>query len=118
MRSVRDRWAMQPSNTLRRAHREELTPISFLERSVLVYPGRVAVTYEDRHYTYRELGERVNRLASALLGAGLEKGDRVAYVCPNIPALLDAHFAVPLAGGVLVALNHRLRAAEIAHILD
>ena len=109
---------MQPSDTLRRAHREELTPISFLERSVLVYPGRVAVTYEDRHYTYRELGERVNRLASALLGAGLEKGDRVAYVCPNIPALLEAHFAVPLAGGVLVALNHRLRAAEIAHILD
>jgi fatty-acyl-CoA synthase len=108
----------QLSDAARRAHREELTPISFLERSVLVYPGRIAISYEDRHYTYRELGERVNRLANALLRAGLEKGDRVAYVCPNIPALLEAHFAVPLAGGVLVALNYRLGAAEIAGILD
>jgi fatty-acyl-CoA synthase len=110
--------SMQPSDAARRAHREELTPISFLERSVLVYPGRIAVTYEDRRYTYRELGERVNRLASALLMAGLENGDRVAYVCPNVPALLEAHFGVPLAGGVLVALNYRLGAAEIAGILD
>jgi fatty-acyl-CoA synthase len=109
---------MRLSDAARRAHREELTPISFLERSVLVYPDRVAVSHEDRRYTYRELGERVNRLASALLRAGLEKGDRVAYVCPNIPALLEAHFAVPLAGGVLVALNYRLGATEIAGILD
>jgi fatty-acyl-CoA synthase len=115
--SETDHW-VQPSDAARRAHREELTPISFLERSVLVYPERVAITYEDRRYTYRELGDRVNRLASALLRAGLEKGDRVAYVCPNIPALLEAHFAVPLAGGVLVALNYRLGAADIAHILD
>jgi fatty-acyl-CoA synthase len=50
--------------------------------------------------------------------AGLEKGDRVAYICPNTPALLEAHFAVPLAGGVLVALNYRLGAAEIARILN
>jgi fatty-acyl-CoA synthase len=108
----------QLSDAARRAHREELTPLSFLERSVLVYPQRVAISYEGRHYTYRELGERVNRLASALLRAGLEKGDRVAYVCPNIPALLEAHFAVPLAGGVLVALNYRLGAEDIARILD
>jgi fatty-acyl-CoA synthase len=111
-------YPVQPSESARRAHREELTPISFLERSVLVYPSRIAVTHEDRRYTYRELGERVNRLASALLRAGLEKGDRVAYVCPNIPALLEAHFGVPLAGGVLVALNYRLGAEEIAGILD
>jgi fatty-acyl-CoA synthase len=106
------------SDAAQRAHREELTPLSFLERSVLVYPDRVAVTHEDRHYTYRELGERVNRLASALLRAGLRRGDRVAYVCPNIPALLEAHFAVPLAGGILVALNYRLNAAEVGGILD
>jgi fatty-acyl-CoA synthase len=105
------------SDAARRAQREELTPISFLERSVLVFPDRVAVSYEDRRYTYREFGERVNRLSSALLRAGLEKGERVAYVCPNIPALLEAHFAVPLAGGVLVALNYRLGPAEIADIL-
>src|ERR671936_684525 len=91
----------QPSDAVLRAHREELTPISFLERSVLVFPDRVAIAHEDRRYSYRELGERVNRLASALLRAGLERGDRVAYVCPNIPALLEAHFAVPLGGGVL-----------------
>src|SRR5258708_21128157 len=108
----------QLSDAARRAHREELTPLSFLERSVLVYPDRVAISYEDRRYRYRELGERVNRLASALLRAGLEKGDRVAYVCPNIPALLEAHVAVPLPGGVLVALNYRLNAADIAGILD
>jgi fatty-acyl-CoA synthase len=110
--------ASQASDAVRRAHREELTPLSFLERSVLVYPGRVAVVHENRSYTYRELGERVNRLASALVTAGLEKGDRVAYVCPNIPALLEAHFGVPLAGGILVALNYRLSAADIGRILD
>jgi fatty-acyl-CoA synthase len=108
----------QPSDAVRRAHRQELTPLSFLERSVLVFPNRIAVSHEDRRYTYRELGERVNRLASALQRAGLERGDRVAYVCPNIPALVEAHFAVPLAGGVLVALNYRLNATEVARILD
>jgi fatty-acyl-CoA synthase len=113
-----DDYSAQLSDAARHAHREELTPISFLERSVLVYPDRVAVTHEDRRYTYREFGERVNRLASALLRAGLRKGDRVSYVCPNIPALLEAHFAVPLAGGVLVALNYRLGAAEIGGILE
>ena len=106
------------SEAVRRAHRAELTPLSFLERSVLVYPERVAITHGDRSYTYREFGERVNRLASALSAAGLEQGDRVAYVCPNIPALLEAHFGVPLAGGVLVALNYRLGAEDIARIVE
>ena len=80
---------------VRRAHRTELSPLRFLERSVLVYPGKVAVVHEDRRYTYREFGERVNRLASALRAAGLKKGDRVAFICPNIPALLEAHYGVP-----------------------
>jgi fatty-acyl-CoA synthase len=102
----------------RRANRAELTPVSFLERSVFVYPDRVAVVHEDRRYTYRELGVRVNRLASALRRAGLEQGDRVAVICPNIPALLEAHFGVPAAGGVLVALNYRLNAREIGRILE
>jgi fatty-acyl-CoA synthase len=102
---------------LRRAHRSELTPLAFLERSVLVYPDKVAVVHEDRRYTYREFGERVNRLASALRAAGLRKGDRVAFLCPNIPALLEAHYGVPAAGGVLVALNYRLNAKDIGYIL-
>ena len=105
------------SDAAKRARRAELTPLSFLERSVLVYPAQVAVTHGDRRYTYRQLGERVKRLASALSRAGIRKHDRVAYLCPNIPALLEAHFGVPLAGGILVALNYRLGAPEIAQIL-
>jgi len=103
---------------VRRAHRTELSPLRFLERSVLVYPDKVAVVHEDRRYTYREFGERVNRLASALRAAGLRKGDRVAFICPNIPALLEAHYGVPAAGGVLVALNYRLNAQDIGFILE
>jgi fatty-acyl-CoA synthase len=100
------------------ANRTELSPLRFLERSVLVYPERVAVVHEDRRYTYRELGARVNRLASALQEAGLRKGDRIAFVCPNIPALLEAHFGVPAAGGILVALNYRLTAPDITGLLE
>jgi fatty-acyl-CoA synthase len=103
---------------VRRAHRTELSPLRFLERSVLVYPGKVAVVHEDRRYTYREFGERVNRLASALRAAGLRKGDRVAFICPNIPALLETHYGVPAAGGLLVALNYRLNAQDIGYILE
>lgn len=103
---------------VRRAHRTELNPLSFLQRSVAVYPEKVAVVHEDRRYTYREFGDRVNRLASALQGAGLERGDRVAFVSPNTPALLEAHYGVPAAGGVLVALNYRLNPKDIGYILE
>ena len=82
--------------------------MSFLARSAYVFPDKVAVVHGSRRYTYRELAERVNRLASALRAAGLEKHDRVAFLCPNIPPLLEAHFAVPAAGGILVAINTRL----------
>jgi fatty-acyl-CoA synthase len=100
------------------AHRTELSPLSFLERSEFVYPDKVAVVHEDRRYTYREMGQRVRRLASALLGAGLEKGDRVAFIAPNTPALLEAHYGVPAAGGVLVAINYRLNREEVQFILE
>ena len=110
--------SLDPSAAAIRANREELTPLSFLERSVLVYPDRVAVVHEDRRYTYRELGARANRLASALRRAGIQKGDRVAFVCPNIPALLEAHYGVPAVGGVLVALNYRLSAAEVDRLVE
>jgi fatty-acyl-CoA synthase len=98
-------------------HRTELTPVSFLRRSAMVHADRTAVVHGERRYTYRELGERAERLASALRAAGLERGDRVVFLCPNIPALLEAHFGVPAAGGVLVTINYRLTAAEVAHIL-
>ncbi len=108
---------MTDASDVRRAHRSELSPLSFLHRSELVYPDKVAVVHEDRRYTYRQFGQRVRRLASALRNAGLEDGDRVAVIAPNIPALLEAHYGVPAAGGVLVAVNYRLSAEGVAFIL-
>jgi fatty-acyl-CoA synthase len=99
-------------------HRSHLTPLRFLQRSAAVFRVKPAVVYGERSWTYPELAERVNRLASALEAAGIEQGDRVAYLVPNIPALLEGHFGVPLAGGVLVAINTRLTGGEIAYILN
>ncbi len=99
-------------------YRTELTPIDFLRRSALVYPDKTAVVHGDRRYSYAELELRVRRLTSALHDAGLEPGGRVAFLSPNTPPLLEAHYAVPAAGGVLVAINTRLDAGEIAYILE
>jgi acyl-CoA synthetase (AMP-forming)/AMP-acid ligase II len=98
--------------------RTELDPVSFLHRSAAVHPERVAVVDGERRWTYAELRERVNRVASALRGRGLERHDRVAALCPNVPALLELHHAVPAAGGVLVAINVRLSRDEIRYILE
>src|SRR3954452_3014553 len=98
--------------------RTELDPTSFLARSASVHPDRVAVVEGTRRWTYAELFERTNRLASALRDLGLERHDRVAALCPNIPALLELHHAVPAAGGVLVAINTRLSSSEVRYILD
>jgi fatty-acyl-CoA synthase len=105
---------MKPTN---RVYRTELTPVSFLERSAYVYPDKIAVVHGELRYTYRQFEERANRLASALRGAELGKHDRVAFICPNSPAMLEAHFGVPAAGGVLVAINVRLSSDEIGYIL-
>ena len=98
-------------------YRTELTPLSFLERSAYVFPDKVAVIHGARRYRYRQHQERVHRLASALRAAGLAKHDRVAFLCPNIPAMLEAHYGVPAAGGILVAINIRLSTDEIGYIL-
>ena len=100
-----------------KVYRTELTPVSFLERSASVFPEKTAIVHGDRHYTYRECAGRVYRLASHLRESGLQKHDRVAFLCPNTPALLEAHFAVPAAGGILVAINTRLNSQEIDFIL-
>jgi fatty-acyl-CoA synthase len=94
-----------------------LTPLSFLERSARVWPGKVAVIYGRRRLTYSEFAAEVAQVARALRANGVEPGDRVAYMMPNLPEMLIAHFAVPLAGGVLVAINTRLTAREVSHIL-
>ncbi len=95
-----------------------LTPLRFLERAAEVHPQRVAIVHGERRVTYLEMAAEATRLAHALQASGIEPGDRVAYLCPNIPEQLIAHFAVPLAGAVLVALNTRLAPAELRQILD
>ncbi|MBJ7472469.1 MAG: long-chain-fatty-acid--CoA ligase [Solirubrobacteraceae bacterium] len=95
-----------------------LTPLRFLERSATVHPQRTAIVHGQRRITYSDMAAESTRLAHALRASGIEPGDRVAYLCPNIPEELIAHFAVPLAGAVLVALNTRLAPDEIRHILD
>src|SRR6266516_1532254 len=97
--------------------RVELSPVGFLRRSAAVFPNKVAVVAGERRYRYAERAGRVNRFAAALRAQGLERGDRVAVLCPNSPALLEAHFAVPAAGGVLVAINTRLTQEEVGSIL-
>lgn len=98
--------------------RTELNPADLLERAAYVYPGKVALVHGDRRYTYAQVGERAWRLANALRDAGLEKGDRVATLLPNSPAMLEAHFGVPASGCILVTVNTRLSPAEIGYILE
>ena len=95
-----------------------LSPLSFLERSARVWPGKTAVIYAGRRLTYRELAAEAQRVARALQASGVRPGDRVAYLMPNLPEMLIAHYAVPLAGAVLVAVNTRLTAEEVAYILS
>ena len=95
-----------------------LSPLSFLERSARVWPGKTAVIYGARRLTYSELAAEAQRVARALRASGVGPGDRVAYLMPNLPEMLIAHYAVPLAGAVLVAVNTRLTAEEVAYILS
>ena len=95
-----------------------LTPVNFLGRSASIFTDKVAVVYEDKRYTYQEFYNRVNRLASALRKVGIGKGDKVAFMCPNIPAMLEAHYAVPMIGAALVSINIRLSSREVIYIIN
>ena len=97
---------------------QDLTPLSFLDRSASVYPNKPAVIYNETTYTYSQLDDRVNRLAGALREAGIRKGDRVAFMVPNIPPMLEGHFGPLRLGAVLVAINIRLSPREISYILN
>jgi fatty-acyl-CoA synthase len=97
--------------------RSELNPVDFLHRAAYIYPDKTAVVSGHRRYSYRQLAERSWRLANALRSAGLRKEDRVATLLFNSPSMLEAHFGVPAAGGILVAVNYRLSSAEIGFIL-
>jgi fatty-acyl-CoA synthase len=94
-----------------------LTPLSFLARSADIHPERIAVVHGDRRFTYREFHERAKRLASALKRAGVKAGDTVSVMLPNVPAMLEAHYGVPMLGAVLNTINTRLEAATVAYIL-
>src|SRR5437868_5319195 len=95
-----------------------LTPLSFLERSSAVYPDHLCAVYEGRSFTWSETYERCRRFASWLASKGIGEGDTVAAMLPNVPAMNELHFAVPMAGAVLNALNIRLDAPSIAFQLD
>jgi fatty-acyl-CoA synthase len=109
-------WSLDRAGGLP-VHRSLLTPLSFLEHALHVFPEKVGVVDGDRRFTYRELGERVYRLATALRRAGVRKGDRVAFLSPNSVEVLEAHFGVPQIGAILVTINVRLSAEEVGTIL-
>src|SRR5687768_9012293 len=100
-----------------RANYAPLTPLSFMERSAYVYPNRVAVVHGGQRYTWKQTYERSRRLASALARRGIGTGDTVAVMLPNIPAMYEAHFGVPMCGAVLNTLNTRLDAEAIGFML-
>ena len=94
-----------------------LTPLTFIERAAYVYPDRLAVVHGAHRKTWRETYARCRRLASALARRGIGKNDTVAVMAPNIPAIYEAHFGVPMSGAVLNTLNTRLDAETIAFML-
>jgi fatty-acyl-CoA synthase len=100
-----------------RANYVPLSPVQFLDRSAFIWPGKIAVRHGRLAHTYREFEARCRRLASALARRGIGRGDTVAVMAPNVPALLEAHYAVPALGAVLNALNYRLDAKTIAFCL-
>jgi fatty-acyl-CoA synthase len=100
------------------ANFQPLTPLSSLERAAAVFPARTAIIHGPLRRTYAEFYARSRRLASALARCGIKRGDTVSAMLPNTPAMLEAHYGVPMAQGVLNAINTRLDAAVIAFTLD
>jgi fatty-acyl-CoA synthase len=100
------------------ANYQPLTPISFLERAAAVFPDHVAIIHGPMRRTYREFYARSKKLGSALAARGIKRGDTVAVLLANTPAMLECHYGVPMTGGVLNTLNTRLDAATIGFSLD
>jgi fatty-acyl-CoA synthase len=95
-----------------------LTPLSFLPRSAEIHPDRVAVIHGQQRYTYREFYARARRLASALAKNGVKRGDTVSVMLPNVPAMVEAHYGVPMLGAILNTINTRLEPTTVAYILE
>ena len=100
------------------ANFQPLTPLSFLARAAEVYPDQTAIIHGARSWSYDEFFARAKKLGSALAKRGIKRGDTVSVVLPNVPAMLEAHYGVPMAGAVLNSINTRLDAAIIAFQLD
>src|ERR1700679_2943418 len=100
------------------ANFQPLTPLSFLARAAEVYPDQTAIIHGNRTWTYRQFYARARQFASALSKRGIKRGDTVAVVLPNVPAMLEAHYGVPMTGAVLNSINTRLDAAIIAFQFD
>jgi len=100
------------------ANDDILSPVTFLNRSAVVYPHRVAVVDGEQHYTYLQFQQRVHRLANALHGRGIGRDDKVVFICPNTLPLLEAHFAVPMLGAVLVAINTDFSQTQLSHVVN
>jgi len=99
-------------------YQKPLSPLSLLERTLGVFPQRAAMSYGPRRWSYHEFGEEIGRFAGALRRAGIAPGDRVAFLAPNVPELLAAHFAVLQVQAALVAINTRLKSEEVGYILN
>src|SRR5262245_43906160 len=95
-----------------------LTPVAFLPRSAEIHPDRIAVIHGTRRFTYAQLYERARRLASALAKRGVKQGDSVSVMLPNVPAMIEVHFGVPMLGAVLNTINTRLDADTVGYILE
>src|SRR3954471_20892572 len=100
------------------ANFQPLTPLNFLERAAAVYPAHTAIIHGPLRRTYAQFYARARRLASALARRGIGRGDTVSVMLANTPAMLEAHYGVPMTQGVLNTLNTRLDAAILAFSLD
>jgi fatty-acyl-CoA synthase len=100
------------------ANYSALSPVVFLPRAAEIYPERTAIVHGGTRFTYKQFFERARRLASALQKAGVKRGDVVSAMLPNIPAMLEAHYGVPMLGAVLNTINTRLDADTVAYILE
>lgn len=95
-----------------------LSPLSFLRRAATLFPDKKAVVHGQRSYNYAEFYSRCRQFASSLAQWGVEKGDTVAIMAANIPAMLEAHYAVPMVGAVINAINYRLDADNVKFVLE
>ncbi|WP_068461914.1 acyl-CoA synthetase [Hyphomicrobium sulfonivorans] len=100
------------------ANYQPLTPLQFLQRAALAYPNHVAIIHGDQRFTYGEFYDRCRRLASALAAHGIGPGDTVSVMLANTPAMLEAHYGVPMIGAVLHTINTRLDAPIVAFQFD